>query len=78
MPKFRVSEFILSKGKIDLSGLGYDSGNLSIPEHRLQNLGGADGAAPAKILEEIFSGLFYELIRNSIQSGIKKWFEKIL
>ena len=78
MPKFRVSEFILSKGKIDLSGLGYDSGNLRISEYRLQNLGGPDGATPAEVMEEIFSGLFYEIIRNTIQSGIKKWFEKIL
>ncbi len=78
MPKFRVSEFILSEGKIDLSSLGYDSGSLRIPEYRLQNLGGPDGATPAEVMEEIFSGLFYEIIRNTIQSGIKKWFEKIL
>ncbi len=78
MPKFRISEFVLSEGEIDLSGLGYDSGNLRIPEYRLQNLGGTDGVTPAEVMEEIFSGLFHKIILNTFQSGIKKWFEKIL
>lgn len=75
-PRFKVTEFILGEGSVNLSGLGYDLKNLKTPEFRLQNLGGPDGATPGGLMEEILSGLYSEIIRHTIQSGIRKWLDQ--
>jgi len=76
VPDLKITEFIMSEGRVTLSGFGEDTKSLKTPELRLQDLGGPDGAPPKKIGEEIFSGIFSEIIRQSVQAGIQNWIEE--
>ena len=75
VPNLRINDFILSEGRVTLSGFAESSGETTTPELRLQNLGGSEGAPPEEIGEEILSRLFSEILRDTVQSGLQKWIE---
>lgn len=72
----KISEFILSEGRVTLSGFAESSREITTPELRLLDLGGSSGAPPEKIGEEILSRIFSEILRDTVQSGLQKWIEK--
>lgn len=75
-PKLKIERFMLSEGEVTLDGFGSQSRNLNTPEFVLEDLGGQQGAPPEIVGEEILSGVFSQIIRNSVQSGIERWIEK--
>lgn len=72
----KISEFVLSEGRVTLSGFAESSREITTPELRLLGLGGSSGAPPEKIGEEILSRIFSEILRDTVQSGLQKWIEK--
>ncbi len=76
IPNLKINEFILSEGRVTLSGFADSSREIITPELRLLNLGGSSGAPPEKIGEEILSRIFSEILRDTVQSGLQKWIEK--
>jgi hypothetical protein len=76
VPDLKISEFIMSEGRVTLSGFGEYTKSLKTPELRLQDLGGPGGAPPEKVGEEILSGIFSEIIRQSVQAGVQNWIEE--
>jgi len=75
-PNLRISEFVLNESKVNLAGFGENSREVTIPSLGLKNIGGSAGMPIDKVGEEILSGVFSEVIRLSVQSGIQKWIEE--
>jgi uncharacterized protein involved in outer membrane biogenesis len=75
--KIRIKQFIFEKGsvQVDATALGLEARTISLPEIRLQDVGGADGAPPDQITKIILSAVAKnvasEIADSEIQGLIK-------
>lgn len=75
--KLRIRSFVFEKGLIEVDGsaLGVEKRSVDLPEFRLTNVGGANGAAPDQIAKEIASAVTKQVTSQIATSEAKKLIE---
>jgi uncharacterized protein involved in outer membrane biogenesis len=78
--RIRIKKFVFAEGKIDLdaTALGMERKTLALPEIRLDDIGGKDGASPEELTRTILGSLVRNAISEVAESGIKSSLEKKL
>jgi hypothetical protein len=72
--RIRISPFVFEKGRaeVDTGDLGVDKRTIDLPEIRLTNLGGINGARPDAIAKEIVSAIAKKVTREIAGSEVEK------
>jgi hypothetical protein len=72
--RIRISTFVFEKGRIevDASDLGIEKRSVDLPEIRLTNIGGANGAPPDAIAKEIVNAVTKKVTREIAGSEVEK------
>jgi hypothetical protein len=78
--RIRIKNFVFEKGviEVDASALGVDKRTVNLPEFRLTNLGGSNGAPPDQIAKEIATAVTKQVSTQIAQSEAKKLIEEQL
>ncbi len=70
----RIKTFVFEKGRIevDASALGIDKRTVDLPEIRLTNVGGANGAPPDVIAKEIVAAITRKVVNEIAGSEVQR------
>jgi hypothetical protein len=73
-------KFVFEKGSIevDASAMGLEKRTVNLPEIRLDDVGGADGATPDEITRIILSAVTKKVASEISSSGVKGWLKSKL
>ena len=76
--KIRIKKFVFEKGSIELdaTALGQEKRTLDLPEIRLADIGGSDGATPDDATRIVLDAVIKKATSRIAESGIKKELEK--
>lgn len=71
--RIRIKSFVFEKGRIELdaSELGVEKRSVDLPELRLSDIGGANGATPDQLAKEILSAVSKNVVSQIARSEIK-------
>jgi len=72
--RIRIKEFVLAKGRIeiDASAIGVEKRTITLPEIRLNDIGGAGGAAPDEITKVIVSAIAKKVTSEIANSELNR------
>jgi uncharacterized protein involved in outer membrane biogenesis len=78
--RIRIVKFVFEKGSIevDASAMGLEKRTVNLPEIRLDDVGGADGATPDEITRIILSAVTKKVASEISSSGVKGWLKSKL
>lgn len=78
--RIRIKKFVFEEGSIefDASAMGLEKRTVVLPEIRLDNIGGADGATPDEISRIILVAVSKKVAAEISSSGVKGWLKKKL
>jgi uncharacterized protein involved in outer membrane biogenesis len=73
--KIRIKQFVFEKGSIevDVSAMGLEKRTVTLPEIRLDDIGGADGATANEITKIILGEVIKKVAVEISSSGVKDW-----
>ena len=78
--RIRIKRFVFEKGSIevDATAMGLEKRTVILPEIRLENIGGADGATPDEITKIILGEVIKKVAVEISGSGVKDWLKSKL
>lgn len=78
--KIRIKRFVFEEGSIevDATALGQEKRTFTLPEIRLDDIGGADGATPDEITKIILGEVTKKVASEISSSGARDWLKKKL
>jgi uncharacterized protein involved in outer membrane biogenesis len=78
--RIRIKQFIIEKGSIevDASALGLETRTITLPEYRLSNIGGADGAPPDEITKVLLTAMARKTASEVANSELNRLIEEKL
>ena len=78
--RIRIMKFVFEEGriKVDASAMGLEKRTVTLPEIRLDDVGGADGATPDEITRIILGAVSKKVASEISSSGVKGWLKSKL
>ena len=78
--RIRIRKFIFEEGSIevDASAMGLEKRTVTLPEIRLDDVGGTDGATPDEITRIILAAVTKKVASEISSSGVKGWLKSKL
>lgn len=78
--KIRIKNFVFEKGsvEVDATAMGLEKRTVILPEIRLDDIGGADGATPDEITGIILGEVTKKVVAEISSSGVKGWLKSKL